>query len=171
MKKIIGLCVALCLLLAAACNSGSDAPSVALPAWEQAEHEAVAREWQARAETVVREKDFDRVEYVYTEDGEPHVYASQDGALIERWQILIPKLRLTVVPFEMIYGGSPGVLTFYKGDEAVDLLIGYTTLIDNIQLNTGNRDPMLRVDNLDEVGEEYTDLLMEMGVPSPYLPE
>ena len=151
-------------------SPGSAEKTVPLPAWDKAEYESVARKWKTRAEKILQSDKIDKVEYACYDTGDYQVLSSTDNALIEKWQALIPKFRWIVVPYETYFGSPPGVLTFYKGEEPMQLLVGYT-ILDHIQLETGHPDTMLRIDNSDEVGNEFTDLLMEMCVPSPYITE
>ncbi|MDD2362191.1 MAG: hypothetical protein PHH84_04445 [Oscillospiraceae bacterium] len=150
--------------------SDSDKKTVSLPSWNKDEYEPVAQEWKTRAEKILQADKIDKVEYACYDTGAYQVFSSTDSALIEQWKVIIPKFRWTVVPYEAYIGSPPGVLTFYKGKEPIKLLVG-NTILSHIQLEAGHPDAMLRIDNLDEVGGEYTSLLMKMGVPSPYITE
>ena len=175
MKKFMLLCLAACLIFTlTACDNGennmSSENAVRLPAYDKEAYKPVAQEWKTRADSILQAKKIDKIEYACYNTGEYQVFSSQDSTLVSRWKTLIQKFKWTVVPFELYEGSPPGVLTFYEGDNPVRLLVGYTVL-GRIQLETGQPDAMLQIENSSEVGEEYIGLLMAMGVPSPYVTE
>ncbi len=146
------------------------------PARESVVYESVAQEWQTRAKRVVLADDIDRIEYDYdSPDGVRHTISSQDPALIARWQALIPQIRLTATALRSVVPqGDPFIaavftLTFYRGDEAIELLSGsYRDLMPCIQLSRNDAAIVLRCDNDREVAEEVRALTEAIGRFPPY---
>ena len=149
---------------------GEPLPTFEVPEGMTAE-EFVMQAWEASVENILQ-ADIARVEYVASHRllAEPNISFTEDSALIERWKELLRQLRLSVIPFEILFG-APGIsLTFYSGDVPFELLTGHPTQ-DVISIAEGrigeewwNTGKMLRIDNFDEVGEEFLAILREMGV-------
>jgi len=90
------------------------------------------------------------------------------NSLTERWKALLSQFQLSVIPFDLLLGGHSATLTFYEGDTPLQLLSDHTSLdlISIPEAWVGEQETwkMLRIDNFDEVGEEFMALSREMGV-------
>jgi len=79
---------------------------------------------------------------------------------------LLPKFRLSVIPFVAYYGGAE-TLTFYEGETPLSLFtarISTDMFIIKDSLPSSELKLMFRLDNYDEVKDEYNSILEAMGV-------
>jgi len=145
-------------------------PGFTVPDGMEAE-DFVLQAWEARVENILQ-ANITRIEYIINHRflAEPQIFSSADSTAIERWKALLPQLRLSVIPFEILVSGYGVTLTFYDSNTPLQLLTGHSRpdiiSIDEGRIGeewwrTGKR---FRIDNFDEVGEEFMALLREMGV-------
>ena len=131
--------------------------------------EFILQAWEIRVENILQ-SDVSRVEYVvrFRPWTEANIYITEDNLLIERWKTLLPQFRLSVVPAELLVGGSIITLNFYENDTPLQLLVGHSMpmllFIPECRFEDRESWKRLRIDNFDEVGEEFLALLREMGV-------
>jgi len=144
-------------------------PSFTVPDGMEAE-EFVLQAWERRVENILR-AEITRVEHIsrFRPFSEPVVSFSEDSLIIERWKALLPRLRLSVIPLEILIGAHAITLTFYEEDTPLQLLSGHPAP-DILHIAEGRigedwtTSKRFRIENFDEVGEEFMALLREMGV-------
>jgi len=175
MKKACILAIVFMIVMATACAGDSsrgenivtyDNTMAPLPTWENRRGEYVARAWQARIENILQAESITRVEYTVYHSGEKQIYFSEDRSIIERWETLLTQLRCSVVPL-LLYYGAPGVsLAFYKNENKIQLLTGHS-MPNILYIEEGwteDNHKMLRIDNFDEIEDDFMAILSDMGV-------
>ena len=164
MKKIIIICfmASLVLTAAASCkpNTKYEEGTIFMPSWKTEEEKLVAEEWKARLERIVQSDKIAEVEYII---GLPHIIegiSSQDILIIDRWKTLLSKFRCSVVTFQMFRGGSDR-LTFYEDEESFSL---ERNTADVFLSEERTRDFSVRIDNYEELKDEFFAIFKDMGV-------
>ena len=131
--------------------------------------EFVMQAWETRVENILQTS-ISRVEYSirFQPLPETKVLYSGDIDLIERWKSLLTRLDISVIPYQTFRGSLVLSLNFYEGENQIQLFAEHPRLnVFHIEEGrVGDRESwkMLQIDNIDEVRDEFSTLIIDMGM-------